>query len=102
LAEPTDIAQKIYATACDLYAASGLASGVRLRLVGVRATGLGPAAGVGPQLALGERADSWRDAGGALDGIARKFGAGAVRPGSLVPPGDGDRRRNGPAGSATP
>jgi DNA polymerase-4 len=102
LAEPTDVAQRIYATACDLYAASGLANGVRLRLVGVRATGLVPAAGVGAQLALGERADSWRDAESAMDEIARKFGTGAVRPGSLVPPGDGDRRRHGPAGSATP
>jgi DNA polymerase IV len=102
LAEPTDVAQKIYATACDLYAASGLATGVRLRLVGVRATGLVPAAGVGTQLALGERADAWRDAESAMDEIARKFGTGAVRPGSLVRPGDGDHRRGGPAGSATP
>ncbi len=90
LAEPTDVAKKIYATACDLYAASGLA-GVPLRLVGVRASGLGPAAGSGAQLALGERPDAWRQAEGAMDKIASRFGAGAVRPGSLLPPGQAAR-----------
>jgi DNA polymerase-4 len=97
LAEPTDVAQQIYATACELYAASGLV-GARLRLVGVRATGLVPASSVGTQLVLGERAGSWRDAEGAMDEIAKKFGSGAVRPGSLVPRGDGDHgARGGPA-----
>ncbi len=86
LAEPTDVAQKIYATACELYGASGLA-GVPLRLVGVRATGLAPAERAGTQLALGERPDSWREAEGAMDQITRRFGAGAVGPGSLLPPG---------------
>lgn len=86
LPEPTDVAQKIYATACDLYAASGLDSGVTLRLVGVRATGLTPAAAGGTQLALGEHADAWRDAENAMDRITRRFGADAVRPGSLVKP----------------
>jgi DNA polymerase-4 len=88
LPEPTDVAQKIYATACDLYAASGLDSGTLLRLVGVRATGLTPALGTGTQLALGEHADAWRDAESAMDRITRRFGADAVRPGSLVEPGD--------------
>jgi DNA polymerase IV len=86
LAEPTDVAKQIYATACDLYAASGMA-GVPLRLVGVRASGLGPAAGSGTQLALGERPDAWREAEGAMDKITNRFGAGAVRPGSLLHPG---------------
>jgi DNA polymerase IV len=85
LAEPTDVAQKIYATACDLYAASGF-EGVPLRLVGVRATGLRPAAGAGTQLALDERPDAWREAETAVDSIARRFGTGAVRPGSLIVP----------------
>lgn len=99
LAEPTDVAQQIYATACELYAASGLV-GVRLRLVGVRAAGLLPASGVGTQLALGERADSWRDAEGAMDEIAKKFGSAAVKPGSLVPRSGGNR--HGPGGPARP
>jgi DNA polymerase IV len=83
LCEPTDVAQKIYATACELYAASGVA-GVLLRLVGVRASGLSPASRAGTQLALGERADTWRQAETAMDRITRRFGSGALRPGSLV------------------
>jgi DNA polymerase-4 len=92
LPEPTDVAQKIYATACELYAASGLADGVLLRLVGVRASGLSPASLAGTQLALGERADAWREAETAIDKITRRFGSGALRPGSLVTPGDGERQ----------
>jgi len=92
LPEATDVAQKIYLTACELYAASGLADGVLLRLVGVRASGLSPAAQAGTQLALGERADAWRDAESAMDKITRRFGSSAVRPGSLVNPDEGERR----------
>src|SRR6266566_7291431 len=92
LPEPTDVAQKIYVTACELYAASGLAEGVLLRLVGVRASGLSPASLAGTQLALGERADAWREAETAMDKITRRFGSGALRPGSLVIPGDGERQ----------
>jgi DNA polymerase-4 len=92
LPEATDVARKIYATACELYAASGLADGVLLRLVGVRASGLSPAALAGTQLALGERADAWRDAESAMDKITSRFGSSAVRSGSLVNPGDGERR----------
>ncbi len=44
LAEPTNVTQTIYETACALYAASGLSGQARLRLVGVRASGLVPAA----------------------------------------------------------
>ncbi len=88
LSEPTDVAQKIYATACELYAASGLTGGVLLRLVGVRASGLSQASLAGIQLALGERADAWRQAETAMDRITRRFGSGALRPGSLVAGGD--------------
>jgi DNA polymerase IV len=84
LREPTDVAQRIYATACELYAASGLDSGVLLRLVGVRAAGLTRATATGTQLALDERTDSWRDAEGAMELIVRRFGSGAVGPGSLI------------------
>ena len=90
LAEPTDIAQMIYATACDLYAASGLDRGTRLRLVGVRAAGLSLAGSAGTQLILGERADAWRQAETAMDKITRRFGSGAVGPGSLVPPSESE------------
>jgi DNA polymerase IV len=85
LPEPTDVARKIYATACALYAAAGLDQGARLRLVGVRATGLVPASGAATQLAFGERSAGWRDAERALDRIAGRFGTDSVRPATLVP-----------------
>jgi len=84
LAEPTSETQRIYATACSLYESSGLSGQARLRLVGVRATGLVPAAAAATQLALGERGASWRDAESALDRITGRFGPDAVRPAALV------------------
>jgi len=86
LAEPTDVAMEIYATACALYEGSGLDSKARLRLVGVRAAGLRPAEGSARQLAFGDRPAGWREAEQALDQIARRFGSDAVRPAALVPP----------------
>lgn len=91
LREPTDVAQRIYAVASELYLASGLASGTLLRLVGVRATGLAKAAGGGTQLRLDERPDSWRKAETAMDKIASRFGSSAVTQGTLLAPED---RRN--------
>ena len=88
LGDPTDVAQQIYLTACALYAASGLGPQARLRLVGVRATGLVPAAGAATQLALGESPAPWREAERAVDRIAGRFGADTVRPAALV---DADR-----------
>ncbi len=87
LPEPTDVARKIYVTACGLYAASGLGSRARLRLVGVRASGLIPAARATTQLAFGDQPPPWRDAERAVDRIAGRFGAGTVRPATLVGPG---------------
>ena len=89
LPEPTDVARKIYGTAAALYANSGLDSRARLRLVGVRVTGLIPAARSVTQLAFGERPVSWRDAERAVDQIAGKFGPDSVRPAALVRRGDG-------------
>jgi DNA polymerase IV len=86
LSEPTDVAQRIYATACELYAASGLDAGVLLRLVGVRATGLVRATSAGTQLLLDQRQDSWREAETAMEAISRRFGSGAVGPGTLIAP----------------
>jgi|SRR5450756_998962 len=83
LAEPTDVAREIYAIACALYEGAGLDGGARLRLVGVRAAGLRPAAGSSRQLAFDERPAGWREAEQAVDRIARRFGAGAVRPAAL-------------------
>jgi DNA polymerase-4 len=83
LAEPTDVAREIYAAACALYEGSGLDSKARLRLVGVRATGLRPVSGAARQLAFGERPSGWREAEQAVDRIARRFGTDTVRPAAL-------------------
>jgi DNA polymerase-4 len=85
LPEPTDVARKLYATACALYEASGLDDRARLRLVGVRATGLTPVSGAASQLAFDERLVGWREAEQAMDRIARRFGTDTVRPAALVP-----------------
>jgi DNA polymerase-4 len=97
LPEATSETQRIYATACALYASSGLSGQARLRLVGVRASGLVPAAGAATQLALGERGTSWHDAESALDKITGRFGPDAVRPATLV-----DRARPGLASGRPP
>ncbi|MEV5711115.1 DNA polymerase IV [Actinoallomurus sp. NPDC052274] len=83
LADATDVAREIYATACALYEASGL-QGAPLRLVGVRVENLVPAGTTPRQLALGEPEVGWRQAEAAMDLAARRFGAGAVRPAALV------------------
>ncbi|WP_371786810.1 DNA polymerase IV [Streptosporangium subroseum] len=89
LHEPTDVAQILYAAACELYAAAGLEN-VRLRLVGVRVENLRPADGATRQLGLGERETGWREAEQAMDRAVRRFGHDAVLPASLVsPPFDG-------------
>jgi DNA polymerase-4 len=84
LAHPTDVAREIYATACSLYAGAGLDSGARLRLVGVRASGLIPVAKATAQPTLDERPVGWREAERAVDLISKRFGANAVRPAALV------------------
>jgi DNA polymerase-4 len=84
LPAPTDVAQQIYATACALHEAAGLPAGARLRLVGVRASGLVPAATSQSQLAFGDRPAAWREAEQAIDLITGRFGPGTVRPATLV------------------
>jgi DNA polymerase IV len=87
LQDPTSETQRIYATACSLYAASGLSGQARLRLVGVRAAGLVPATAEATQLALGQRGTAWREAESALDRISGRFGPDAVRPATLIDTG---------------
>ncbi|TYB67858.1 DNA polymerase IV [Nonomuraea sp. PA05] len=83
LREPTDVAQVIYATACELFEAAGL-DRVRLRLVGVRMENLRPADEATRQLTLGEKETGWREAEQAMDKAIRRFGPDAVLPASLV------------------
>jgi DNA polymerase-4 len=95
---PTDIAREIYATACALYESSGLDQGAQLRLVGVRASGLAPAASANAQLTLDDRPVGWREAERAVDQLARRFGASAVQPAVLV---DNPDQSGPPAGPQT-
>lgn len=83
LGEATDLGRDVYATACSLYDALGLQR-ARLRLVGVRIEGLRDADTQQHQMLLDEPAYGWRDAERAVDRAAARFGAGSVRPASLV------------------
>lgn len=83
IADPTDVAREIYLVARELFMGLGLER-VRVRLVGVRATGLTEQAGVSHQLALGEPERGWREAEQAADQAARRFGGEAVMPARLL------------------
>src|SRR5215472_6577753 len=102
LPAPTSETQQIYATACELYAASGLSGQTRLRLVGVRAAGLVPAAAAPAQLTLEGRGAAWRDAESALDKITGRFGPDAVRPATLVDEPGAARQTRGQADNYRP
>ena len=83
LRDPTDVSRDIFAMALALYDGLGLQR-VRLRLVGVRMTGLMDSAEAPIQGMLDEPEHGWRDADRAVDRAGARFGAGAVRPASLV------------------
>jgi DNA polymerase IV len=85
LRESTDVAREVYATARSLFDALGLQR-ARLRLVGVRVEGLAPADLQERQMRLDEPEVGWRDAERAVDRASARFGAGSVRPASLVDP----------------
>jgi DNA polymerase IV len=79
---PTDVSREIFETAWALFEA--LRPGDRIRLVGVRVEGLGGADDAPHQLTFGQRDSGWREAERAADAAASRFGAGAVRPASLL------------------
>jgi DNA polymerase-4 len=83
LREPTDVSQEIYQTALGLFTAAGMA-GKAVRLVGVRAANLSEPAGAGHQLTFDERPVGWSQLDRATDAASRRFGAGSVRPASLL------------------
>ena len=89
--EHTDVTRDIYLTARGLFDDLGLQR-ARLRLVGVRLEQLVPAQVAPIQTILGEPEHGWRDADRAVDRASRRFGKGAVVPGSLV-----DLRRSKPS-----
>jgi DNA polymerase-4 len=82
---PTDTGRDVYEVARTLFLALGLQR-ARLRLVGVRAESLVPATQAARQLLLGERDSGWREADQAVDRASRRFGAGSVRPATLLEP----------------
>jgi DNA polymerase IV len=83
LRDPTDVSRDIYATARALFDGLGLQR-ARLRLVGVRMEGLMDSDQTPIQGLLDEPEHGWRDADRAVDQASARFGAGAVRPASLV------------------
>jgi DNA polymerase-4 len=80
----TDVSREIFATARELFDRLGLQR-ARIRLVGVRLEGLVPATAAPIQSTLDEPEHGWREADRAVDRASARFGAGAVRPASLIP-----------------
>jgi DNA polymerase-4 len=92
LRDPTDVSRDIYATVRALFDGLGLQR-ARLRLVGVRMEGLMDFDHAPIQGLLDEPEHGWRDADRAVDRASARFGAGAVRPASLV---EGERSATTP------
>lgn len=80
----TDVSREIFATARELFDRLGLQR-ARIRLVGVRLEGLVPVERAPIQSALDDPEHGWREADRAVDRASARFGAGAVRPASLMP-----------------
>jgi DNA polymerase-4 len=87
LPDYTDTGHRLYTTASSLFEGLGLQR-ARLRLVGVRATGLADAGSAPQQLLLERLEPAWRDVESAVDRLSARFGDQAVRPARLVRPPD--------------
>ena len=83
LVAPTDVSQEIFAAARELFGGVDLA-GRAVRLVGVRAEGLAPAATRQPTLEEAVDGPGRRAAERAMDEVRRRFGTSAVAPGSTI------------------
>lgn len=83
LVSATDLSTEIYSAAKYLFEKLKL-DRAKVRLVGVRATGLAHDAPI--QLELAQRNLGWREAELAIDKVADKFGNSAVRPARLIGP----------------
>ncbi|WP_022886424.1 DNA polymerase IV [Glaciibacter superstes] len=84
LPEPTNVGRRIYEEAATSFDALA-ASGIRVRLIGVRMEQLGERDGLG--MGLWDPDDDWREAELAIDSVSEKFGRGAVKRASLFKPG---------------
>lgn len=83
LVGPTDVAQEVFAAARELLGGVDLA-GRAVRLVGVRAEGLAPAATRQPTLEEAVDGPGRRAAERAMDEVRRRFGTSALGPGSTI------------------
>nr|WP_267128867.1 DNA polymerase IV [Ornithinicoccus halotolerans] len=83
LRESTDVTREVYTAARGLFDRLGLQR-ARVRLLGVRVEGLTEADRTLVQGRLDEPDHGWREAERAADRAADRFGAGVVRPASLV------------------
>ena len=89
LAEPTDLARRLYEESRSLYDAAS-EGGRPVRLIGVRGEQL---VGAVASLGLWDDDEAWRDTEYAVDAVTTKFGTGAVRPAALLR--EDQRRRYG-------
>lgn len=88
LPDPTDVARDIHGAAAELFAALDLQR-ARVRLVGVRMSGLSDEETTPRQLLLDDTGPAWRETELAVDRIVERFGRDVVKPARLVdPPGD--------------
>ncbi|CCH77078.1 DNA polymerase IV [Nostocoides japonicum T1-X7] len=83
LRDPTDTSRVVYDAARDLFDRLGLVR-ARIRLVGVRVEKLLDLERAPVQGMLDEPEHGWRDADRAVDRASARFGAGSIRPASLL------------------
>jgi DNA polymerase-4 len=84
LRDATDLASEIHAAACAALDSLALQR-ARVRLVGVRVSGLREAGSSTRQMLLGQRDRGWAEAERAVDRAVHRFGPGTVRPATLLP-----------------
>lgn len=84
MSEPTDVARQVYAVALRLFNALHIER-ARVRLVGVRATGLSETTDAGRPAALfADAVDDWSALERAADRALERFGNDAIRPARLL------------------
>ncbi|MBE7163573.1 MAG: DNA polymerase IV [Williamsia herbipolensis] len=92
LLEPTDLARRLSTEAVELYDVLHK-PGNRIRLIGVRGENLVPTAASN---ALWDDDAPWRETETTMDAVSARFGAGVLRPASLVRRVDGEEPEQRP------